>query len=165
MIQQGGQGALAQLAEFRKYSAEVMARETTTYDFEKVFIQSIYGIGLYFVMKAAWHLYWIMKQAAFMASNPDAAIAGVLDTWTFFSPPLLNTKLAWDLLTGDEITDAEKAWDEEVENDPLHFLRPIFEDYWFLFLGGIILFVGILEKRRVDRLKRKAKLMLKAFGR
>ena len=163
MVQQAGGVALEQMVAFRKYSAEVMARESTAYDAEKVFIQSIYGVGLFVVMKVAFETYWTLKYADFCARHPVEGLLGILKDIVIFSPVLiLIDTLDPDLL--DEVSkEALKEWHEEEKADPLYHLKPIFEDYWMFALFGIVGGSALLEKRRVDRLKRKAKLMMKAF--
>ena len=126
--QKGGDIASVQLAAFRKYSAEVMARESTSYDAEKVFIQSIYGCGLFAVMKAAYYLYWTMKYADFVARHPVEGLIGILPQLVVFSPVLMLIEALSPetLVTASE--EALEEWREEVKADPLHYLKPIFEE-------------------------------------
>ena len=163
MVQQAGGVAFEQLRAFRKYSAEVMARESTAYDAEKVFIQSIYGCGLFVVMKAAYYLYWTMKYADFASRRPVDALVGILPQLVIFSPVLMLVDALDPEALDAASEEALEEWKEEVKADPLHHLKPIFEDYWMFALFGIVGGMALLEKRRVDRLKKKAKLMMKAF--
>ena len=162
-VQQAGGVILEQMAAFRKYSAEVMARESTAYDAEKVFIQSIYGCGLFAVMKAAYYLYWTMKYADFTSRHPVEAFVGILPQLVVFSPVLMLVDALNPELLDASSEEALEEWKKEVEADPLHFAKPVFEDYWLFALFGIVGATALLEKRRVDRLKKKAKLMMKAF--
>jgi len=160
-VQQGAGAAYGQMQEYYRHSLQVLAREQASFDYEKVFIQSVYGEILYFIAKSAYHLYWIMKQAQFMQSNPTALVGGILEGATFFSPPLNLMKWAWDTATGDEPTEEELQWEEEVKNDPVSFLKPFFEDYWFFMILGIPAVFALFEHQRVKKLRRKNKMLLR----
>ena len=162
-IQQAGGAVFEQMQAFRKYSAVVMARESTAYDAEKVFIQSIYGVGLFVVMKVAFETYWTLKYADFCARHPVEGLLGILPQIVIFSPVLILIDALDPDLLDETSKEALEEWNKEVAADPLHHVKPIFEDYWMFALFGIVGGSALLEKRRVDRLKRKAKLMMKAF--
>ena len=161
--QKGSDIASVQLTAFRKYSAEVMARESTSYDAEKVFIQSIYGCGLFAVMKAAYYLYWTMKYADFVARHPVEGIVGILPQLVVFSPVLMLIEAISPETLDTASEEALEEWKEEEKADPLYHLKPIFEDYWFFALSGIVGGMALIEQRRTSRLKKKAKLMIKSF--
>ena len=158
------QEAMTQFKEFWKYNAEVMARETTSFDYEKVFLQTIYGEALFFIFKCAYHLYEVMKYTAFVATHPLPAVESALSGLPFFGDVIDKIDELWDDAV---ITDAEwhDMWMAEKAKDPVFWFKPVFQDYWIIFMFAIPAILAAMEKRRVDKLRRKSRIMLKAFGR
>lgn len=157
------QGAMAQLESLRKYTAEVMTRETTSFDYEKVFIQTIYGEAIFFVFKFAFHMYVAAKYSAFVASHPLEGLSSWVSGIPFFGSIMDKIDDLWD---EGVVTDEEwhQMWLDEMDKDPVtKYGNFVFSRYWFFVALGIPAIFALMEKRRVDRMKRKAKLMMKVF--
>lgn len=150
-----------------EHAVDVMTRELEHYDYEKVVTQGVAWTVAFFVGKIVYGIYWDLKNAAFNAKYPQY---GVLDfvsglglylmnpVFAFFLQPVTNQVA--DKLKDDKV--ASDAYKAEVLDDPvIQVGKFLFEENWFYIFVGVWVLIALLEKRRIDGLKRKRRKLMK----
>jgi hypothetical protein len=144
-----------------EHQRQVMLRELGVFDVEKWALQSMYGMAIFLVGKGAYHMYYSLKWADWYMRNPPPPsdwLQSLISQLPFFG----TMQTTWRMI--DQIGDAGEqdkawlaAWQAEWRKDPVSYLTPVFETYWFLILLGIPVMLGLQEKRRVDKFNRRFK--------
>jgi len=130
------------------------------YDVEKVFWRTIYGEAIYIMAKMIWHTYYKAEATAFTIRHPEVVLEDYLNALGFLGQLGGIQTIAWTVLSpymarfvAKEIgPELDKAWEEEVESNPMiKYGHYFFNEYFFPIALGIPCFFAFLEWKSYRR--------------